>query len=180
MEPHTYPTIDSLILAIAELNAIDTSGMQEFTDLATGAKENHLKLLTADLVKRQTAEAESLELEQLRAAKKAREDADRIAKAAEELAADKIQAAVEAAQAATRQEVIAELAAPVVEEPVDDMPVTTVKALPFVGMVETREQAFNREAVAGFMGHCGFTRQQAIAGLTAINKGLIPHIEIHY
>jgi hypothetical protein len=45
---------------------------------------------------------------------------------------------------------------------------------------ETHEQRINAQAVAAFMGHCGYTRQQAIAGLTAIIKGLIPHIEIHY
>lgn len=181
MQPHIYPTIDSLILAIAQLNAIDTDSMRELSALASGCKKQRLELLTEDLVKRQDAEAERLELERLRAESAARAEADRLAEQQRQEQA-RIDAAVEAAKEATRQEVIAELAAPVVEipAPVDDMPVTTVKSLPITGMVETREQRFHREAVAGLTGFASIDRQSAIRVLTAITKGQVPHVTIGY
>jgi hypothetical protein len=179
-EVYTYPDIPSIEAAIAELEAFDLSTMQEYKVSAESVIVAVLKRLKPELERRKVAETERVELEKLRADAAARAEQDRINAAAEKLAADKIQAAVEAAKVETRQEVIAELAAPVVEEPVDDLPVTTVKALPITGMVETREQTFNREAVAGLMGHCYLDRQEAIRVLTAITKGLIPHVEIHY
>jgi hypothetical protein len=179
-EVYTYPDIPSIEAAIAELEAFDLSTMQEYKVSAESVIVAVLKRLKPELERRKVAETERVELEKLRADAAARAEQDRINAAAEKLAPDKIQAAVEAAKVETRQEVIAELAAPVVEEPVDDLPVTTVKALPITGMVETREQTFNREAVAGLMGHCYLDRQEAIRVLTAITKGLIPHVEIHY
>jgi hypothetical protein len=179
-EVYTYPDIPSIEAAIAELEAFDLSTMQEYKVSAESVIVAVLKRLKPELERRKVAETERVELEKLRADAAARAEQDRINAAAEKLAPDKIQAAVEAAKVETRQEVIAELAAPVVEEPVDDLPVTTVNALPITGMVETREQTFNREAVAGLMGHCYLDRQEAIRVLTAITKGLIPHVEIHY
>jgi hypothetical protein len=206
MQPHVYSTIDSLILAIAQLNAIDTESMEELSALAAGAKKQRLEMLTADLVKRQDAERDAAELAELRRKQAEREEADRKAEqdrqeeeriqaAAIKLSNAQIQQAVEAAKVETRQEVIAELAAPVAEEPfedvqsfvypeaptpVDDMPVTTVRALPVTGMIETREQAFNREAVAGLMGHVNLDRQTAIRVLKSIKEGNVPHIQIVY
>ena len=213
-----YLDIPSLEAAIAEVEAFDVSTMQEYRLSAESAKEAVLRRLRPELERRKVAEAERLELAGLRRKQAEREEADRLAEqqrqeqeridaAAEKLAQAKIQQAVESAKVETRQEVIAELAAPVerklVEEnepdapelyiypeipapaPVEDVqPFVyqsgTVKSLPIAGMVETHEQAFNREAVAGLMGHAGLDRQTAIRVLTAIKAGNVPHIQIVY
>jgi hypothetical protein len=39
---------------------------------------------------------------------------------------------------------------------------------------------FNREAVAGLIGHVNLDRQTAIRVLTAIKAGNVPHIQIVY
>jgi hypothetical protein len=181
MQPHVYADIDALIIAIAQLNAIDADAMQEFKTLATQAKARALVALTGDLVRRQEVEAQRLELERLRAESAARAEADRLAEAKRQEDA-RIAAAVEAAKVATRQEVIAELAAPVVEEIVIPaaVPVVIEREREREAFIETHEQRINAQAVAAFIGHCGYTRQQAIAGLTAITKGLIPHVSITY
>jgi hypothetical protein len=181
MQPHVYADIDALILAIAQLNAIDADAMQEFKTLATQAKARALVALTGDLVRRQEVEAQRLELERLRAESAARAEADRQVEAKRQEDA-RIAAAVEAAKVATRQEVIAELAAPVVEEIVIPaaVPVVIEREREREAFIETHEQRINAQAVAAFIGHCGYTRQQAIAGLTAITKGLIPHVSITY
>jgi hypothetical protein len=201
-----YPDISSLSAAIAELEAFDLSTMQEFKVSAESAIVAVLRVLKPNLASMETAEAERVELEKLRAAniqrqkdeaereQKRQEDA-RVASAAEKLAAEKIQAAVDAAKVETRQEVIAELQAESgepedgdneVSEPLENAGyypeapgiVYPVPAPPLTH--ETHEQHINAQAVAAFMGHCGYTRQQAIAGLTAITKGLIPHVNITY
>jgi hypothetical protein len=220
MQPHIYPTIDSLILAIAQLNAIDTESMEELSELATGAKKQRLEMLTADLVKRQDAERDAAELAELRRKQAEREEADRkaeqqrqederIAAAARKLADEQIQQAVEAAKVETRQEVIAELAAPVdtapfaadavgrgirlsevdVYEPVVEELAENVETFiypdssptPFrTGIVETHEQHFNREAVADMMESWNVDRRTAMRYLENIKQGLIAHISITY
>jgi hypothetical protein len=194
-EVYTYPDIPSIEAAIAELEAFDLSTMQEYKVSAESVIVAVLKRLKPELERRKVAETERVELEKLRADAAARAEQDRINAAAEKLAADKIQAAVEAAKVETRQEVIAELQAESgepedgdneVSEPLENAGyypeapgiVYPVPAPPLTH--ETHEQHINAQAVAAFMGHCGYTRQQAIAGLTAITKGLIPHVEIHY
>jgi hypothetical protein len=201
-----YPDISSLSAAIAELEAFDLSTMQEFKVSAESAIIAVLRVLKPNLASMETAVAERVELEKLRAAniqrqkdeaereQKRQEDA-RVASAAEKLAAEKIQAAVDAAKVETRQEVIAELQAESgepedgdneVSEPLENAGyypeapgiVYPVPAPPLTH--ETHEQHINAQAVAAFMGHCGYTRQQAIAGLTAITKRLIPHVSITY
>jgi hypothetical protein len=77
MQPHVYADIDALILAIAQLNAIDADAMQEFKTLATQAKARALVALTGDLVRRQEVEAQRLELERLRAESASMAEADR-------------------------------------------------------------------------------------------------------
>ena len=198
MQPHIYPTIDSLILAVAQLNAIDTESMEELSTLATGAKKQRLEMLTADLVKRQDAERDAAELAELRRKQSEREEADRLAEqdrqeqeriqaAAKKLADEQIQQAVEAAKVETRQEVIAELAAPVVDPGYEhSMSAREAREEPqpihMQGEVftETREQVFNREVVTGLMGHSGIDRQTAIRVLTAIKAGNVPHVQIVY
>jgi hypothetical protein len=190
-----YPDISSLSAAIAELEAFDLSTMQEFKVSAESAIIAVLRVLKPNLALMEKVEAERVELEKLRADAAAREEQDRINAAAERLAAEKIQAAVEAAKVEARQEVIAELQAESgepedgdneVSEPLENAGyypeapgiVYPVPAPPLTH--ETHEQRINAQAVAAFMGHCGYTRQQAIAGLTAITKRLIPHVSITY
>ena len=159
---------------------------------AEAASESALRVLRPEFERRKVAEAERLELEQLRAeraaaaererlAEQQRQEQERIDAAAEKLAQAKIQQAVEAAKVETRQEVIAELAAPVVEEPVvpfvyPSAPVQTQGEV----FTETHEQVFNREAVAGLIGHVNLDRQTAIRVLTAIKAGNVPHVTITY
>jgi hypothetical protein len=189
---HIYPDLLSLGSAIYELENIDCSGMQEYRMSAEAASESALRVLRPEFERRKVAEAERLELEQLRAeraaaaererlAEQQRQEQERIDAAAEKLAQAKIQQAVEAAKVETRQEVIAELAAPVVEEPVvpfvyPPAPVQTQGEV----FTETHEQVFNREAVAGLIGHVNLDRQTAIRVLTAIKAGNVPHIQIVY
>ena len=216
-QPYQYVTSEALILAIAQLNAYDTSTMQEYKVSAESAIAASLRALTAELVKRQEAEAAQAELAELRKKQAERDEADRVAEqkrqddaridaAAEKLAAEKIQAAIDAAKAeieippSWKLDMIAPQPAPdyldctspkfeeltesdrkpEIPSVVDDMPVTTVKSLPIAGMVETREQAFNREAIAGLTEFASVDRQSAIRALTAIAKGLVPHITITY
>ena len=216
-QPYQYVTSEALVLAIAQLNAYDTSTMQEYKVSAESAIAASLRALTAELVKRQEAEAAQAELAELRKKQAERDEADRIAEqkrqddaridaAAEKLAAEKIQAAIDSAKAeieippSWKLDMIAPQPAPdyldctnpkfeeltesdrkpEIPSVVDDMPVTTVKSLPIAGMVETREQAFNREAIAGLTEFASVDRQSAIRALTAIAKGLVPHITITY
>ena len=212
MQPHIYPTIDSLILAIAQLNAIDTESMEELSTLATGAKKQRLEMLTADLVKRQDAERDAAELAELRRKQSEREEADRLAEqdrqeqeriqaAAKKLADEQIQQAVEAAKVETRQEVIAELAAPEIEVPPTWKPDMIVPHLASYyldctspkfegsisapqyshgGMVETHEQRFNREAVSDMMKTWNLDRRTARRYLGNIKAGVISHVTITY
>jgi hypothetical protein len=89
---------------------------------------------------------------------------------------------VEAAKAETRQEVIAELSTPVEQAPqafvYPEIP-TPVAQQAQGGISENHEQAYNREAVEALMG-CALTRHEAMAVLTAIVEGRIPHITITY
>jgi hypothetical protein len=67
MQPHTYPTIEALQAGIAKLGSLDPSKMEEFSQQISTAKEAALKALTEDFVKRNQAEADRRELEELRA-----------------------------------------------------------------------------------------------------------------
>jgi len=194
-----HPDILTLTAEIAELESFDTSTMQECKVSAESAIAASLKVLKPELERRKVAEAERAELETLRAAKAKQDEDARIAAAAQVLAdkqtQERLDAAVEAAKVETRQEVIAELQAESgepedgdneVSEPLENAGyypeapgiVYPVPAPPLTH--ETHEQHINAQAVAAFMGHCGYTRQQAIAGLTAITKRLIPHVSITY
>jgi hypothetical protein len=190
LRAHMYD-IPDLIAAIKYLESFDLSTMQEYKVGAESAITASLRVLKPELERRKVAEANELELAELRRKQAERDEDDRkaeaqrqedarVAAAAEALAAKKVEAVIEEVKQTTRQEVIAELAVSIDTAPVDDMPVTTVKSLPLAGMVETREQAFNREAVAGLMNHCYLDRQESILVLTAITKGLIPHVSITY
>ena len=178
---HLYPDIVALGAAIHELESVDVSTMQEYKVSAESAIAASLKVLKPELARRIQAEADNRELEKLRADAATRAEQDRINAAAERFAAEKIQAAVEAAKVEARQEVIAELSAPV-EKDVDDHPEFTeiVAPTPLAPLThETREQAINAQIVEALMG-CAITRRESIAVLKAILAGHIPHVTIAY
>jgi len=193
-----HPDILTLTAEIAELESFDTSTMQEYKVSAESAIAASLKVLKPELERRKVAEAERAELETLRAAKAKQDEDARIAAAAQVLAdkqtQERLDAAVEAAKVETRQEVIAELQAESgepedgdneVSEPLENAGyypeapgiVYPVPAPPLTH--ETHEQHINAQAVEALMG-CALTRHEAMAVLTAIVEGRIPHITITY
>ena len=199
-----YTCTETITAAIAELESFDASAMLEYKVGAESAIAASLRVLKPELERRKVIEANEAELAELRKKQAERDEADRLAEqkrqedarvvaAAEALAAKKVEAVIAEVKQTTRQEVIAELknngepedadnetSKPEITDPVDDMSVTTVKSLPIAGMVETREQAFNREAIAGLTEFASVDRQSAIRALTAIANGLVPHITITY
>jgi hypothetical protein len=188
-----YSNIASLEDTIAELESFDVSIMQEYKLSAESAIAASLRVLKPELERRKRYEAERAELDRLRAAEAKRQDDERIAAAAKKLADEQVQAAVEKALEETRIELTTS-PAPTMEEIADGPQAFVYPEIPQTsspvyssaqpqtqgGIVETHEQRVNAQAVAAFMGHCGYTRQQAIAGLTAITKRLIPHVSITY
>ena len=188
-----YNGIPDLEAAIAYVESFDVSTMQEFKVSAESAIAASLRVLKQELERRKAAEMMREELDRLRAADAKRQDDERIAAAAKKLADEQVQAAVEKAREETRIELTTS-PAPTMEEIADGPQAFVYQEIPQTsspvyssaqpqtqgGIVETHEQRINAQAVAAFMGHCGYTRQQAIAGLTAITKGLIPHVSITY
>ena len=202
MKPHLYPTIDSLILAVAQLNAIDPATFQEFQAPANTAKHQTLELLTDELVRRQKAEADQKELDRLRveaserqkqdeieaAANAAREAAEKAQREAEEravLAQKMLEAeqqasarrAEEAAAEAKRQAeraVIAERERVAAEE----------KAAQDAAEARARDEAhikrIRHEAAAGLTANTGLTASEAEKVLLAIDSGRVPHVTISY
>ena len=186
-----YLDIASLIATINDLEMFDTSTMQEYKVSAESAIAASLKVLKPELERRKVAEAEKAELEALRAAKAKQDEDARIAAAAQALADKQTQArldaAVEAAKIETRQEVIAELAVPGEESDEEfeqsgqyrSHSSAPAPQQSLGGISENHEQAYNREAVEALMG-CALARHEAMAVLTAIVEGRIPHITITY
>jgi hypothetical protein len=182
----SYHDIESLEAAIAEVEAFDLTTMQEYRLSAESAKEAVLRRLRPELERRKAAELMREELESLRAADAKRQEEARIAAAAQDLAdkqtQERLDAAVEAAKVETRQEVIAELSTPVEQAPqafvYPEIPAPVAQKFQG-GISENHEQAYNRQAVEALMG-CALTRHEAMAVLTAIVEGRIPHITITY
>ena len=101
-QPHLYTSSADIETAIAALENIDISDMQEFKVSAESAVAASLKVLKPELERRKVAEAEQAELATLRAAAAARAEQDRIASIASqarEEAERKAAADVAAAQA---------------------------------------------------------------------------------
>ena len=167
-QPYLYTTVDSLIVAIAQLNAFDLSTMQEFKVSAESAVAASLRSLTAELVKRQEAEAAQAELAKLRAEAAERAEKDRLAEVAKQ--------AVEAARATIREEVIAELQA----NPEEVKPFVYLEVpQPSIIAPNKRERAM-QEAQVGLSDHCDLSVIQTRSVVEAIAKGLIPYITITY
>ena len=180
---HLYTDVLSLETGIADLEASDTSTMQEFKVSAESAVAASLKVLKPELERRKRYEAERAELDRLRAAEAKRQDDERIATAAKKLADEQVQAAVEKAREETRIELTTS-PAPTMEEIADGPQSFVYKEAPASTSVfqhprETHNQAYNREAVEAFMG-CALTRHEAMSVLTAIVEGRIPHVTITY
>ena len=176
-QPYQYVTSEALILAIAQLNTYDTSTMQEYKVSAESAIAASLRALTAELVKRQEAEAVQAELAKLRSEVAERAEKDRLAEVAK--------AAVEAAKATIREEVIAELKA-VPPLPVEQ-PITTSQIPVLWPELEEQEtpsnahyQQVNVEAASALVDHALIDLPAAQEVIRAISAGLIPHVTITY
>ena len=193
--PEQYVTSEALVLAIAQLNAYDTSTMQEYKVSAESAIAASLRALTAELVKRQEAEAAQAELAELRKKQAERDEADRVAEqkrqddarvaaAAEALAAKKVDSVIAEVKQTTRQEVIAELAASNHNDPASDSnqghgEPETVE--PFVyPEVPVNKVAVENEIIRALMEHTEADHGIAMGIVESIAKGLIPHISIQY
>jgi hypothetical protein len=174
---YSYPDIPSIESAIKELESYDVSDMQEFKVSAESAVTAVLKVLKPELERRKVAEKEKEELERLRYESAERAEADRIEAAAKKLADEKIQEAVEAAKVETRQEVVAELAAPIVEEPVepidDDPRITEIVTTMPSNLLETGKRT---EVAYALVYECQIDEPAAYVVFDAIAKGLIPHL----
>jgi hypothetical protein len=184
-----YPNIASLEETIAELEAFDVSTMQEYKVGAESAIAASLRVLKPELERRREADANARELAELRRKQAERDEADRLAEEKrqeqariEAVVQAKLDAALEAAKAATRQEVIAELA---------PIPVSTetapakgfgspaaVQATQEYTVVEYRQKIMDESAEA-LMG-LTLTRKEAMRVVSAIADGEIPHITITF
>jgi hypothetical protein len=175
-----YPNITSLEETIAELEAFDVSTMQEYKVGAESAIAASLRVLKPELERRREADANARELAELRRMQAERDEADRVAeqKRQEQARIDaavqaKLDAALEAAKAATRQEVIAEIA----PEKGFHSP-AAVQAAQEYTVVEHRQKIMD-EAAEALMG-LTLTRTEAMRVVSAIADGEIPHITITY
>jgi hypothetical protein len=184
-----YATVSELEMVIGQLEAFDVSTMQEYKVGAESAIAASLRVLKPELERRREADANARELAELRRKQAERDEADRLAeeKRQEQARIDaavqaKLDAALEAAKAATRQEVIAELA---------PLPVSTdtapakgfgspaaVQAAQEYTVAEHRQKIMD-EAAEALMG-LALTRTEAMRVVSAIADGHIPHITIAY
>jgi hypothetical protein len=184
-----YMDMAEIEKAIAELEAFDVSTMQEYKVGAESAIAASLRVLKPELERRREADTNARELADLRRKQAERDEADRVAeeKRQEQARIDaavqaKLDAALEAAKAATRQEVIAELA---------PLPVSTatapakgfgspaaVQAAQEYTVAEHRQKIMDEAAEALMI--CSLTRQDAMTVVSAIADGEIPHITIAY
>ena len=184
-----YMDMAEIEKAIAELEAFDVSTMQEYKVGAESAIAASLRVLKPELERRREADTNARELADLRRKQAERDEADRVAeeKRQEQARIDaavqaKLDAALEAAKAATRQEVIAELA---------PLPVSTatapakgfgspaaVQAAQEYTSAEHRQKIMDEaaEALMGFIQ----SRAEAMKVVSAIADGEIPHIAITF
>ena len=175
-----YMDMAEIEKAIAELEAFDVSTMQEYKVGAESAIAASLRVLKPELERRREADANARELAELRRKQAEREEADRKAEEQRQEQARidaavqaKLDAALEAAKAATRQEVIAEIA----PEKGFHSP-AAVQAAQEYTVVEHRQKIMD-EAAEALMG-LTLTRTEAMRVVSAIADGEIPHITITY
>ncbi len=175
-----YATVAELEMVIGQLEAFDVSTMQEYKVGAESAIAASLRVLKPELERRREADANTRELAELRRKQAERDEADRVAeeKRQEQARIDaavqaKLDAALEAAKAATRQEVIAEIA----PEKGFHSP-AAVQAAQEYTVVEHRQKIMD-EAAEALMG-LTLTRTEAMRVVSAIADGEIPHITITY
>ena len=197
-----YPSIESLIEAIAKLNAIDPKTFQEFEVPARGAKQAALEFLTEELIRQQEAEANASELERLRAesaaraqqdaieaaAAAAREESERKAKEQEERDRQtqmRLEAELELAK---RREAQAAIDAQIATEKAIAAERERVAAVELEAQKEAEKRAANKkhiakiqaEAVQALMENTNLTSSAASSVLTAIAEGKIPNVTINY
>ena len=174
-----YPSIASLEETIAELESFDLSMMQEYKLSAESAIAASLRVLKPELARRMQAEKDAAELATLRRKQAEREEADRKAEEQRQEQARidaavqaKLDAALESAKAATRQE------APVTGSH-SPAAVEAAHQYAAIEVIPTRQQVVNAEVVEALMG-CALTRHEAVTVLNAIAVYRIPHVTITY
>ena len=206
-EMHLYSSCAAIEAAIKELEEFDTSATREHKQGIETVIDNSLRVLKPELARRQEADANARELAELRRKQAEREEADRKAEEQRQEQAridaavqTKLDAALEAAKAATRQEVIAEMALPTAsgldarliesdEFKPFDYPVVgpdakgfhspaAVQAAQEYTVVERRQKIMD-EAAEALMG-LALTRTEAMRVVSAIAYGEIPHIDITF
>ena len=187
---------------------------QEFQVVAEKTIEEEVDRTQLLLEKATVRERERLELEALRAEQAASKERERLAEvqraedarvaaAAEKLAADRIQASVEAARVGTRQEVVAELAAPkpemkapegslarIVDDAEDAASDTFKDYIVSLNEPVTRAELDSVDtahivsvqtlAIEALVTHSEATRDVAVSVIEAIHAGRIPCVNIHY
>lgn len=175
-----YMDMAEIEKAIAELESFDVSTMQECKVGAESAIAASLRVLKPELDRRREADANARELAELRRKQAERDEADRKAEEQrqEQSRIDaavqaKLDAALESAKAATRQEVIAEIA------PTKGLgSPAAVQAAQEYTVVERRQKIMD-EAAEALMG-LALTRTEAMRVVSAIADGEIPHIDITF
>ena len=175
-----YMDMAEIEKAIAERESFDVSTMQEYRVGAESAIAASLRVLKPELERRREADADARELAELRRKQAEREEADRKAEEQRQEQARidaavqaKLDAALEAAKAATRQEVIAEIA----PEKGFHSPAAVQAAQEYTAA--ERRQKIMDEAAEALMG-LALTRTEAMRVVSAIADGEIPHITIAY
>ena len=175
-----YMDMAEIEKAIAELESFDVSTMQEYRVGAESAIAASLRVLKPELERRREADADARELAELRRKQAEREEADRKAEEQRQEQARidaavqaKLDAALELAKAATRQEVISEIA----PEKGFHSPAAVQAEQEYT--VAERRQKIMDEATEALMG-CAITRREALAVLKAILAGQIPYVTMHY
>jgi hypothetical protein len=174
-----YMDMAEIEKAIAELEAFDVSTMQEYKVGAESAIAASLRVLKPELERRREADANARELAELRRKQAERDEADRKAEEQRQEQARidaavqaKLDAALESAKAATRQEVIAELGLPSAAD------LDAVAEEQKIAAATGRQKIMDEVAEA-LMG-LALTRTEAMRVVSAIADGLIPHITITY
>jgi hypothetical protein len=191
---HLYTDVAMLETGIAELEAIDTSTMQEFKVSAESAIAASLKVLKLELERRKVVEAQLIELADMRAAAAVRAEQDRLdAVAKQAVEAERQRAESERvlmeqrAQAAERRE--AEAAAQAKRDQEQAVENERMRAA-----FEAKREREYAEARAANKAHRLKIDNEALGAIVALDipmdraqdlliaiaKGLIPHVSITY
>jgi len=191
--PSSCPSIASLEEAIVFLESFDTSTMQEYKVGAESAIAASLRVLKPELERRKVAEANEKELAELRRKQAERDEADRIAAAAEALLAKRSifpamppqvdLPSLEGSRMVGNTIFLREEAAEAADhgEPEDSPELAqATPPAPFWESTVEQKQFIHAEVIESLVGYDCSTRQGRIQIVEAIIAGRIPHLSINY